>query len=312
MKKFDRLMAIVMALQQRPETAQSLADKLEVSRRTIMRDMQSLSEMGVPLYAMPGPAGGYRLMEGYKLPPLHLNHDEALVILFALKSLTRIADTPFNQARWTAADKIREALPPSTVQQIEHLLQHMEMEIPDRQYAIPELSDLLSYTASSTWIQVYYRSANQARWLTMLPLRVYTAHGFWYVEAYSTQHQEKRTFRVDRMSQVTKLDAPTHELPDNIALQTDRDPATTSERVRVRAKLTYRGALRAEQDPHFGHHVEQINDQEWILDFACPISEWTWTVKFFYSLAEDAEVLEPDELRQDIRQLAIEVSKQYE
>src|SRR5690606_20594868 len=103
MKKFDRLMAIVMALQQRPETAQSLADKLEVSRRTIMRDMQSLSEMGVPLYAMPGPAGGYRLMEGYKLPPLHLNHDEALVILFALKSSTRIADTPFNQARWTAA-----------------------------------------------------------------------------------------------------------------------------------------------------------------------------------------------------------------
>lgn len=57
MRKLDRLMAIVMALQHRPETAQSLADKLEVSKRTIIRDMQALSEMGVPIYSLPGPQG---------------------------------------------------------------------------------------------------------------------------------------------------------------------------------------------------------------------------------------------------------------
>ena len=77
MKRGARLTAIVMALQQRTETAASLAAKLEVSKRTIMRDIQALSEMGVPLYAVSGPSGGYRLMEGYKLPPLGLTEAEA-------------------------------------------------------------------------------------------------------------------------------------------------------------------------------------------------------------------------------------------
>lgn len=57
MKRTDRLMAILIALQQKPETAQRLADKFEVTKRTILRDMQSLSEMGIPLYSMTGPSG---------------------------------------------------------------------------------------------------------------------------------------------------------------------------------------------------------------------------------------------------------------
>ncbi|AGA59116.1 putative transcriptional regulator [Thermobacillus composti KWC4] len=92
MRRMDRLVAILIALQQRPETAQSLADKFEVSRRTILRDMQALAEMGVPIWAEPGPAGGFRLMEGYRLPPLQLDSQEALTLLFALRALTRLAE----------------------------------------------------------------------------------------------------------------------------------------------------------------------------------------------------------------------------
>ncbi|MFC5649841.1 helix-turn-helix transcriptional regulator [Paenibacillus solisilvae] len=93
----DRLLAILMALQQRQETAQSLADKFEVSKRTILRDMESLSEMGIPLYALTGPSGGFRIMEGFQLAPLQLNPSEVLTILFALQSMTRLQETPFNQ-----------------------------------------------------------------------------------------------------------------------------------------------------------------------------------------------------------------------
>src|SRR5690349_16870199 len=106
LKRTDRLMAILIALQQRPETAQSLADKFEVSKRTVLRDMQSLSEMGIPLYSITGPKGGFRLMEGFQLPPLQLDSQEALTVLFALRAVARIADAPFKQARWTVMDKI--------------------------------------------------------------------------------------------------------------------------------------------------------------------------------------------------------------
>lgn len=111
MKRMDRMMAIVMALQQRAETAQSLADKLEVSKRTVLRDVQALSELGVPLVAVSGPGGGYRLMEGYHLPPLQLTAEEALTLLMALDGMAKYSDGPFREARWTAKDKIRSVLP---------------------------------------------------------------------------------------------------------------------------------------------------------------------------------------------------------
>ncbi|RJG23573.1 YafY family protein [Paenibacillus thiaminolyticus] len=92
MKRSDRLAAIVMALQTGTETAQSLADKFEVSKRTILRDMQALSEMGVPFYALSGPVGGYRLMDGYKLPPLQFSSLEAMTVLCALQGMTQLVD----------------------------------------------------------------------------------------------------------------------------------------------------------------------------------------------------------------------------
>ncbi|MDZ7543147.1 HTH domain-containing protein, partial [Clostridium perfringens] len=130
MKRGDRLTAIVMALQQRAETAVSLAAKLEVSKRTIMRDMQALSEMGVPLYAVSGPSGGYRLMEGYKLPPLGLTEAEALTVLVALNGMTRLADSPFNTERWTVIDKVRHGWSPDLQLQLEPLLSKRELSIP--------------------------------------------------------------------------------------------------------------------------------------------------------------------------------------
>lgn len=347
-------MAIVMALQNGPETAQSLADRLEVSKRTILRDMQALAEMGVPLYAMPGPAGGYRLMEGYKLPPLQFSSDEALVVLFALNAMIKIADTPFNQARWTALDKIRSVLPESLLHQIEPLLTKMEFEIPDRQYSIPNLEPIIRCAAESRWVSVHYRSENRTRWLNLLPIRIYTSHGYWYCEAYSQEHQEERTFRIDRMTEVVELGQPPAEVKserltvsdaERSAVKSEKsavrkseqstagqigtssetnadkresaalakpDTSRKSERVRICARLTYRGALLAEQDKHFGHLVRQVSDDEWMLDFMCPVSEWRWLVKFFYSLALDAEVLEPGQLREEIRSMAAEVIRHYD
>lgn len=311
MKRFDRLMAIVMALQNRPETAQSLADKFEVSKRTIIRDMQALSEMGVPVYAVPGPSGGYRLMEGYHLPPLHLNSDEALVVLFALNAMTKITDSPFNRARWTALDKIRSILPDSILHQIEPILNHLEFDIPERKIAIPDLGTIIRAAADKGWIRVYYRSANRQRWLHLQPERVYMAHGFWYCEAYSLEHGEVRTFRTDRMSQIQPLNEPpvSHSQKSKERLSPEADG---DEKVRLKVRLTYRGALLAEQNKYIGHHVIQMSEEEWMIDILFPVSEWSWAVKFFYSLGMDAEVLEPHRLRQDIYQIAKQVSKRYD
>ncbi|RKN84070.1 helix-turn-helix transcriptional regulator [Paenibacillus ginsengarvi] len=307
----DRLMAIMIALQQRTETAQMLADKLEVSRRTIIRDMQSLAEIGVPVYSVSGPAGGYRLMEGFRLPPLQLDPEEALTVLFALRAMTRLSDTPFNQARWTAIDKIKAVLPQQTLQQIEPMLDYVELEVPERQVKTPFLSPLLAYAAKGATIRALYRSERHRRWLTLKPLKVQTSRGFWYVSAYSDTHGEERTFRVDRFEALEQSEPGDSAAAEGLEAPKKKRADEAKPPVRIVARLTYRGALLAEQDEHIGEIVKMTGEDEWELDFACPSSEWAWAVRFFYTLGMDAEVLSPPSLRVELRRKAEEMSSRY-
>lgn len=312
MKRMDRMMAILMALQQRSETAQSLADKFEVSKRTVLRDMQALSEMGVPLYAISGPGGGYRLMEGFHLPPLHLDCDEALTVLVALEGMAKYSDGPFHSARWTVIDKIRAVLPEQTLHQVGHLLQHVEMEVPKRHFKTPYLNALMSYVANSRWLKVMYRSQKYHRSLEILPRRVYAAHGFWYCEAYSLLHGEVRTFRIDRMESVEEIEYPSPDwekkfLEENSA----QNQSDTEDSVYIFARLSYLGAMLAEQDEHMGHLVRQVGDEDWEVEFHCPLSEWSWAISFFFNMGLDAEVIEPQLLREEISVRAQQVMDKY-
>jgi len=82
--------------------------------------------------------------------------------------------------------------------------------------------------------------------------------------------------------------------------------------VRIVARLTYRGALLAEQDKHIGERVRQVADDEWEVDFDCPAEEWKWAARFFFTLGMDAEVKEPERLRREIFGMARQVCERYE
>lgn len=318
MNRNDRLMAILMALQQGSETAASLAEKLEVSRRTILRDMNALSEMGVPLYAVSGPQGGYRLMEGYRMPPLQMTSQEAMAILFALQLLVKYPDTPFAAARWTAMDKLKNALPEQMLEQVLPVLEHLHIDVPIRVYSLPLLNTLLEAAVRQQWVSVFYQSMNHRRRLALLPKRIYAAHGFWYCEAYSSIHREVRSFRVDRMSDFREEEgveaAPAVEELSGSAVHSDSKAGKNSsaaQSTNIKAKLTYRGMLQVERDEHIGECVNEVEPDVWLVDFDCPESEWQWAVELFYRLGRDAVVLAPEKLRQQIAKRAAEVARQY-
>src|SRR5215471_12100981 len=105
MNRTDRLLAIVLALQARGrQRAEDLAGLFETSRRTIYRDIQALSEAGVPLVAVPGQ--GYSLMEGYFLPPLSFTADEATMLLLGSDVMAQRFDASYRRAAQSAARKI--------------------------------------------------------------------------------------------------------------------------------------------------------------------------------------------------------------
>jgi predicted DNA-binding transcriptional regulator YafY len=110
MRRADRLFAIVQALRRRKvTTAAQLAEQLEVSERTIYRDIADLGLQGVPIV---GEAGvGYMLARGVDLPPLMFNLDEVQALVLGVRMVERFADRDLRVAARAALDKIEEALP---------------------------------------------------------------------------------------------------------------------------------------------------------------------------------------------------------
>lgn len=110
MNRIDRLFAILLELQhKRRVRAQDLARQFEISKRTIYRDMSALNQMGIPIASLPGK--GFELVEGFYLPPLMLNENEAIALLLGSRLLTQQAAGSVTQAADSALAKIKVTLP---------------------------------------------------------------------------------------------------------------------------------------------------------------------------------------------------------
>lgn len=167
MSRTVRLLELLVRLQTlRQFTVQALADEFGVSRRTMHRDLQSLSELGVPLAATSGPHGGYRLIREQQLPPLMLTEDEAIALVVSYESLQQYADSPFDFDKSAAMAKIQGA--------------HVSLRA-DRVIDIVDRVDNMPIPAQLSlreWMSADDRSAKDA-----LPLRVHvTAEGMRYAD----------------------------------------------------------------------------------------------------------------------------------
>ena len=112
MNRLDRALGILLLLRrQNTVSATDLAKRFEVSIRTIYRDIEALSELGVPVYAEMGRTGGFRLLEGYFLPPVMFTTGEATSLLLGLTLLRRLRVTPFPAEVTTSEHKLLAALP---------------------------------------------------------------------------------------------------------------------------------------------------------------------------------------------------------
>lgn len=113
MNRFDRAMAILLLLRNSklPISAAELARRLEVSKRTIYRDVEALAEVGVPVYAEAGRDGGFKLMEGYFISPIAFSVGEATSLLIGLTLLNRLRAKPFANELEMARQKLLAVVP---------------------------------------------------------------------------------------------------------------------------------------------------------------------------------------------------------
>src|SRR3989440_9207607 len=129
MNRTDRLLAIVLELQGKgKQRAEDLAATFEVSKRTVYRDIQALSEAGVPIAAAPGQ--GYMLVSGYFLPPLSFTAEEATILLLGSDVMRANFDAQYREAAISAGRKIAGVLPDHLRDEVAYLQASIRFVVP--------------------------------------------------------------------------------------------------------------------------------------------------------------------------------------
>ena len=204
MRRADRLFQIIQNLHHdRAVTARHLADTLQVSERTIYRDVQDLSLSGVPIT---GEAGhGYRLMKGFQLAPLMFTEEELAALLVGARMVQVWTDKGLARAAQQAMAKIEHAIP-------EHLkpeLARQDILVPEFGFAMPvaeELAVLRQAIKQQHKVHFQYRRENgdeSAR--TVHPLGLFYWGKVWTLVGWCELRDGFRHFRLDRMSGIADL-----------------------------------------------------------------------------------------------------------
>ena len=210
MRRADRLFQLVLILQDgKVRTARYIAEKLEVSERTIYRDISDLMGSGIPI---DGEAGvGYLLRDEYQLPPLMFTPDELKAIALGASMVTAWADKALGSVTKTAMRKIESILPPKLKKEID--LQ--EIVVPAWQLneeASRNLGLLRQAIKDNVKIRCSYKSIKgEVTERTIWPFLLFFWGNKWTLGAWCEKRQAFRSFRIDLMSALALLDPPFEE-----------------------------------------------------------------------------------------------------
>lgn len=201
MRRADRLFQIVQLIRgRRLTTAHYLAQRLEVSERTVYRDVADLQHQGVPIE---GEAGvGYRLGTGFDLPPLMFTHDEARALVASVRMAQVWQDPALAQASQVALGKILSVLPPAAraaAQTMAIYAPPMGLE-PAVQVTLQTLREAVQ---AKRKLRVDYRDASEQLTQRILrPLGCFYWGKVWTLAAWCERRHDFRTFRLDRIERV--------------------------------------------------------------------------------------------------------------
>lgn len=320
----SRLLSLLLLLQTRGRmTARALADELEVSIRTIYRDMDALTDSGVPVYADRGPDGGYSLLEGYRTQLTGMSADEADSL--ALSGMpAAAAELGLGRVLAAAQLKVQAALPPELAERSQRIAERFHLDAPGwfrEADHVPTLTGIADAVWNQRTIRVRYR-----RWgdeeveRELEPLGVVLKAGIWYLVARPPDGGDPRTYRVARVLELETLDVR-FERPEEFDLWrywNERSSELTASLYQAEAavRLSPSGMELAAVvlRPHTARALAQ---REWPIDDAgwtcavIPIESIAAARSELLALGAQLEVVSPAALREQMRESATGLASLY-
>lgn len=316
MNRIDRLSAILIQLQSKKLIkAQEIAERFDISLRTVYRDIRALEEAGVPIAAEAGK--GYSLMEGYRLPPIMFNPDEATSLLMGGKLIEKFSDESLKENFDNALLKIKAVLRYGDKERLDNL---------DQQIEIIQFPESIPHKLSNHFLTQVQRAIAEKRVLSLEyfanyseeithrkaePIGIYYREGNWHLVAYCRLRQDYRDFRLDRVRRL-HIEPETFDLRDDIPLKEHVQrflQAFRQEEIIIH--------LRKEILPfiinvrHYYGFLEEKEVDEAKVEMSFLASDIDSFARWMLMFGSGAEVIYPEILRKRIEQLVQDLAKHY-
>lgn len=321
MSKSKRLLELMMTVnRKRKFTALELAEQFQVSKRTILRDLQELSELGVPLYSEVGPHGGYQVLRERILPPIAFTEEEAIAIFFASHALRHYAYLPFKEESAAALNKFYNSMSGEVRDRIDEIKNRIDFVVPKRQAEFPHLAALLEAATEQRVLRIDYASGGRLRDRDIQPIGIYASSGLWYCPAYCFLRGGLRLFRCDRIHGVrpdgsgrVPIDLREVHL-GNTADWPNQEPQAASGKDRafiLRAGLSRTGVQRCESELWADRLLKVEKDGTGRLEGEIGPGDISYFSGYLLGLGHEVAIDEPPELLEALKRLVAELAVKY-
>lgn len=207
MNRIDRLFGILILLQSRKYiSAEKIALEYGISTRTVYRDMKALAEQGIPLSFEPHK--GYCIVQGYFLPPIAFNSEEANALLLMERFLVGFADKSITQHYTTALNKVKAVLRTAQKEKLESLNENIKLQLPERlKNDFDYLSILQNAISAKLMIEIAYKNnAGELSNRKLEPIGLIFYAFSWHLIAWCHLRNEYRDFKVSQIIRLNCMD----------------------------------------------------------------------------------------------------------
>lgn len=313
--KASRLLSILMTLQVRGRrTADQLAAELEVSARTIHRDVDELSAAGVPIYAERGREGGFRLLDGYQTKLTGLDADEASVLMLSGIG-SALDDLGLTDALSQTERKLMAALPEATRGKAALVADRFHLD-PFSWYRKKEGAPYVIAIARAVWadqrISIHYESWKGPIQRDLDPIAVVLKAGDWYLIG---RAQTMRVYKIANMQSVSLLESR-FDRPTDFDVSQFWGEWITSFEVhirgnRARLRVTQKGQNLLKDMGRSPIASFPVPDHPDVTDIDLAVEGEANTVRQILSLGAEAEVIAPETLRLAVQHAVSKIAKFY-
>jgi len=333
MKKSERMNQMLRFINQKQQfTLQDLMQEFQISKRTALRDIASLEELGAPIYAEYGRYGGYRLLQQMQLPPISFNTGELHALYFAMQALRSFSSLPFQATFRTIHEKFMSALSDKQRQDIENIEHRVSFKHTEQIKDSENLEFLLMAAVQNIVIQITYpdqrrstdtrpSSANlpdpehsdtsscttYSNSRTIQPIALYAMKGYWYCQAYDLNKQAYRVFRCDRIisAEVTDIEHLLHI--KELTLQDTHSLWKSSEQaIPFQCRIDEAGIELFQQEHFPSMKLEVYAEQTYLVGSYEP-HELDFIIRYLAGYGKSIQIMEPASLKEALRQYYLDL-----